>query len=167
MNSACAELNARTTSLGRPLSAVVHASKVHSRLVLAAQGGLHGATYETGYTTVLPYDADDSVLGQAILDVLLRHAAVDDPTPTSRVTEWPAFRASGLRSVRSFESSFYRISVATTLHFGLDVRGSSLGEAPVVISRRLNLACGPEELGAAAFHIALACHTLDDAGLLR
>lgn len=167
MNSASADLSVRTTRLGRPLSAVVHASKAHGRLILAAQGGFHGATYETGHTIVLPYETDDAVLGQAVLDTLLLHQPVDCTARDMRVTDWPAFRASSLRSVRAFESSYYPVCVSTTLHFGLELRGTSYGASSVVVSRRMNLACAPEDLGAAVFHITLACYTLDQADLLR
>jgi hypothetical protein len=91
---------------------------------------------ETGEPDVLPTTIDDETLGRSICDRL----ACFDPGGTHdlrghKKTDWPAWRASGAETVKSFEQSAYRVDIRTigtliafeaapltTLHSGVCVR---------------------------------------------
>ena len=73
-------------------------------------GALHvsptrGMTVEQEPIAILPYACVAADLGKAGWDALLRFKHVESPTPR-KLTEWPAFRESGAKSVREFERAF-------------------------------------------------------------
>jgi hypothetical protein len=69
---------------------------------------------ETGHPTILPSDVANSHLGCCVCDHLLEFSP---RSPTGmrdlKLTDWPAYRASGAKSVKSFEASCWMIQIDT------------------------------------------------------
>lgn len=69
---------------------------------------------ETGEPTIVPADVANAELGRTVCDHLL---CFDPKSPNNmrgmKLTDWPAYQASGAKSVKSFESNSWMIHVAT------------------------------------------------------
>ncbi|PZO48541.1 MAG: hypothetical protein DCF16_16175 [Alphaproteobacteria bacterium] len=79
------------------------------RIIVSSVSGIA----ETGAPTVLALDVSNDELGRVVCDHLL---AFEPETPAnlpSNKTEWPAFIASGARSVSGFESHSWQVLVET------------------------------------------------------
>jgi hypothetical protein len=107
---------------------------------------------------VLPYDCSRETIGQAVWESLLlfRHTPNVNLRPRNR-TDWPAFRASGAKSVRAFEDEYVRVSVVA-LPCVLRVLASvPAGSADgVFVGRLITNACEFEALGD-LIHILFRC----------
>lgn len=69
---------------------------------------------EVGPPSVLPVDVADAELGSELCAMLLRHDAREPPNLTGhKATDWPAYRASGARSVVGFEEKSWVAHVET------------------------------------------------------
>ena len=65
---------------------------------------------EADASIVTSFDSDSAVIGQAVWEALLLfRSAPNLGSPKKR--DWPAYRASGAKSVRAFEDQFVRVSV--------------------------------------------------------
>jgi hypothetical protein len=69
-----------------------------------------GLYVETEDTAVHSFTADAAFIGQSVWEALLHFHLSPYLGPTKK-TEWPAFRASGAKSVSAFEHEFVRISI--------------------------------------------------------
>lgn len=69
---------------------------------------------ETGEPTIVPADATNFELGTTICDHLLRFVPRSpNNMRDSKLTDWPTYRASGAKSVKSFQAHSWRILVVT------------------------------------------------------
>jgi hypothetical protein len=75
-----------------------------------ANGGLYIDRQPSAY---LPGDVMPEDLGQSVWQALLCFRSISGPLDLSsrKKTDWPAYRASGAKSVRQFEDCFVRVSV--------------------------------------------------------
>jgi hypothetical protein len=138
------EVAARKKRLRCDLRARFYFSDEKRRFIISTVSGIA----ETGDPTVLPEDVSDDELGRVVCDHLLAFDPKTPASPPGNKTDWPAYRASGARSVTSFESHSWQVLVETvgdsirvnaaplkTLHHEISVEGiarpdhASLGAA--------------------------------------
>jgi hypothetical protein len=70
-----------------------------------------GIRYEPDFAILLPPSSSPARIGQAVADVLSKYSHKDRNLRDHKKTDWPAFRASGLKSVRAFEQDFSYVAV--------------------------------------------------------
>lgn len=111
-----------------------------------------GIRYEPGYAALLPPSASPASVGQAVVDVLDRFCRKDRNLRDYKKTEWPAFRASGLKSVRAFEQEFSYVALDR------DERRLTLSrfeqDRAAVDTVHLGPGSSPEDIGAGLIKIA-------------
>jgi hypothetical protein len=105
-----------------------------------------GHYVESAPLSVLPYHADAELLGQAVWNALLAFRTSAD-LGSSKKTEWPAFKASGAKSVSMFESEYVRVTIEA---FPCFLRVESLVPCKsadgLFVGRYISNACEFEEL---------------------
>jgi len=108
---------------------------------------------------LLHFDALPEALGQSVWEALLSFRSISEPVDlrSHKKTDWPAFRASGVRSVRQFEDSFVRVSIEA-FPCTLRVEAYVLARAAenLFVGRHISNACQFEALGEL---IQLVCRT--------
>jgi hypothetical protein len=112
-----------------------------------ASGGLY---LDQSPSALLPHDIQAEALGQNVWEALLQFRSLPQPVnlKSYRKTDWPAFRASGSKTVRQFEAGFVRVSVEAfpcTLRVEADVLASEA--EGVFVGRYISNACQFEDLG--------------------
>jgi len=141
------ELTDYKQSIGHELRVHVYAL-MNAKFIIAPLNGSGGAYFQIREVTVLPFDIDDDTLGRCICDNLLWHHTTI-PTPfDGRKSEWPVFKASGLKAVKHFEQSAVWSSVAT-LNTVLEI------ETRPLHTLAINLYAGAR-MSAASLHIEIA-----------
>jgi hypothetical protein len=70
-----------------------------------------GIRYEPDYANLLPFSSSLASVGQEVISVLDRFCHKDRNLRNLKKSDWPAFRASGLQSVRAFEQDYSFIAV--------------------------------------------------------
>lgn len=79
---------------------------------------------ETGEPTIVPADVENAELGRMVCDHLL---CFDPKSPNNmlgmKLTDWPAYQASGAKSVKSFEENSWMIHV-TTVNTAIDIEAA-------------------------------------------
>jgi hypothetical protein len=70
-----------------------------------------GIRYEPDFACRIAQTDSPEVLGLAILDVLKRYRRTDKNLRDTKKSEWPAFIASGLKTVKSFEGAYRFIDI--------------------------------------------------------
>ena len=118
---------------------------------------------EQGGPVSIPRDSPSETLGQGVWEALLRFGATPegDLTPYTE-REWPAYRASGCKSLRAFEEEFVEVRVRVTSFLKLGqlcvearVRNELLPQtlrlprqgAGLLVGRDIGSACEFESLG--------------------
>lgn len=99
------ELAARTAAVRRPLTMRLYLYDGWFLLCRVA-----GST-EVGEVMRLKQDVSDHELGLLICDHLLQFRRTEPQGVRTKQTDWPAYRASGARSVRAFESKAWMVQV--------------------------------------------------------
>jgi len=121
---------------------------------------------ETGEPSVLPIDVADADLGRTVCEHLLAHDARQPGDLRDRkATDWAAYRASGARSVKSFESNSWQVTVET-INLVLNVEAYPVRSSHAQIC--VKGVVGPlyEELGATIRRTLSAAEVLRQAGLV-
>jgi hypothetical protein len=117
---------------------------------------------EAGEVVKLPWSASDEALGLAVLDQLLR--CCSQPMPNLRevkASTWPAFVASGAKTVRAFEQSATSVSVKTA-GTALTIEGCRYAPpSETYIGRTRPITGDPTELGAAIRQVTATVRLLD------
>ncbi len=67
--------------------------------------------YEQDDIEVLKFDANDEIIGESIKRNLNQFAEKNDDLTKRNKKDWPAFKASNLKTLKEFESKFSRISI--------------------------------------------------------
>jgi hypothetical protein len=70
-----------------------------------------GILYEPGLATLISASASAAELGQEVIRTLNRFGNQHRNLRDYKKSEWPAFRASGLRTIRAFEADYECIAV--------------------------------------------------------
>ncbi len=93
-------------------------------------------------------DCTDELLGQRTWEALLRFRSDPGNFGPIKQTEWPAYRASGLRAIRSFQSEYLRVTVEA-FPCALRIEGFVPGanSEGLFVGKWLSNACEFEELG--------------------
>ena len=68
--------------------------------------------YEQNEIEVLKFDVSDQILGESIKHNLNLFAENNDDLTKRNKSDWPAFKASKLKTIKEFESKFSRISIS-------------------------------------------------------
>jgi len=68
--------------------------------------------YEQENVESLNYDVDDKLLGEALKRNLDKFKQKDSDLTKQKLTDWPSFKASGLKTVKEFERKYLRIGVS-------------------------------------------------------
>jgi hypothetical protein len=106
-------LNGVAKAVGDDPCTAVYMSRLPAKIIICPEGSIErGFHTEQEPLAVLPYACSTEALGQTVWESLLQFKA----TPglnlrSSKKTDWPAYRASGARSVREFEEQYLRVSV--------------------------------------------------------
>ena len=105
------DLNAVAMRVGWNPVASAYISKLRDRVIICptTSPGI-GHYVEREPTSILSFKSDFAILGQAVWESLLRFRS--DPTVgPQKKTDWPAFKASGMKGVHAFESEYVYVSV--------------------------------------------------------
>lgn len=103
------EVPARRTVIGSELRARLYLHEDRQLLISSVNG-----IAETGPVTVLATDVDDETLGRTICDHLLAfRPRSPDNMRDQKLTDWPAYKASGAKSVKRFEENAWMVFVDT------------------------------------------------------
>jgi hypothetical protein len=99
------------------------------------------------------------VLGAAAREVLARFCRKDRNLSGSKLTDWPAFKASGLRSVKQFEASYLRIHVMAVNEAALIFEATAFPPKESEITLRVTFTKGnsSEEVGALLLRLVTSC----------
>lgn len=106
-------LTAVATEAGVDPQSTVYMSRRLTNLTICPAGVVEkGLCAEQEPIAVLPYDCPMELFGQRIWESLLAFRRTPNVDLRSRKrTDWPAYRASGAKSVRAFENEYVRITV--------------------------------------------------------
>jgi hypothetical protein len=70
-----------------------------------------GIRYEAGSTAVVPLSAPVAEIGSAATKVLTQYTRKDRNLRDIKKTDWPAYRASGLKALKHFEKEFSFVAI--------------------------------------------------------
>src|SRR5262245_44118908 len=107
-------LSAIADKVGTRPMAVAYLSRARNKIIVSPMTTPTVGMYvETQPITPLPWETTSEVLGQCIWETLLRFRAVPHlgSSGSGKKTEWPAYQASGSKTVRAFEEDFVRCSI--------------------------------------------------------
>lgn len=107
--------------LGEDLRVHVYRYDSKTFLITSMMRADQGALTEDGTPTVLLVDSSNEDLGRAICEHLLAYKVLDRiASPNTKLTDWPIFKASGAKSVKSFEAKCLYASIVAT-PFSIDI----------------------------------------------
>jgi hypothetical protein len=119
----------------------------------------HDVWYEDDNPTTLnkPFTAED--IGTAVAEAMRKTDRKARNTSDSKLTDWPAFKASGLRTVRRFEESFVEISVegANAANMGAIITGSPEKDANLQVTSSISTGVVTAEFGERILEVYKAC----------
>ena len=147
----------RRPAIPLQLRATVYAFGADSFIVCATT-----SIAETGDVIRLPASVSNEALGLAALDQLLQCCAHPMPNLTEvKATTWPAFIASGAKTVRAFEQASTSVSIETA---GMGIAVEGRRHAPrsqMYVGRTQPITGDPEELGEAVRAVVTTVRLLD------
>ena len=99
------------------------------------------------------------MLGAASRQVLARFCRKDRNLYGSKLTDWPAFKASRLRSVKQFEASYLRLHVVAVNEAAIIFEASAFPPKESEIAFRVTFTKGNsnEEVGALLLRLITSC----------
>jgi hypothetical protein len=161
----CFEIMTSSESGQRPREAM----KRFARLFIARSGsraiavGMHMSEndiwYEDDTPAVLnaPFTAEE--LGNAIAEAMGRTDRRARNARHNKLSDWPAYRASGEKSVRRFEESYIGISIkgANAANLVAIITGDPEKNAVLQITSTISTGIVPAELGERVLHVYEAC----------
>ncbi len=161
----CFEIMSSSESVQQPREAM----KRFARLFIARLGsraiavGMHmnenDMWYENDSPIVLnaPFTAED--LGRAVAQAMGKTDRRAWNARDAKLTDWPAFKASGERSIRKFEGSFIEISIqsANASNLVVIVTGNPEKDAVLQVTSTMSTSVVPAELGARVLRVYEAC----------
>jgi hypothetical protein len=117
---------------------------------------------EAGTPVKLPFLVSNEDLGQTVRELLLQTYLHSAPSHTeAKLSDWPAYAASGAKSGRAFEEQCTYLSVET-VNTALRVHASRRKPpSSVYIGQDHSLAVDPEELGASIRNLVSIVRRLD------
>ncbi len=138
----------------------VYASYKHKHLILAARcQNDAGIIYEQGicYDHPLPIDMEE--LGIKIIEFLNLYRVIDKNLRDSKSNEWPAFKSSKSKSVRSFESEYIHISIdgSNNKNLGLIISGLPYKQSRISVVSSVSFFEDKEVIGERVMELYEAC----------
>jgi len=122
--------------------------------------GKGGFLYEDSEPVVLTPPLEPGVLGETTLTAL-RRTTIIQPNTNKRLkrTDWPAFKASKMASVRQFEQTFIGINIsgANDSNLVYMIEGEPSKDAELHVISSLSSSAGSEQLGIKILSIYRAC----------
>jgi len=121
-------------------------------------GGPGGFQVEDESPTVIDNPSDPLALGTVILDALKATTARPARNYRDRkLTDWPAFRSSGARSVRRFEEEFIRLQIhgANAANATYIIEGWPKKDAKLRVTTAVNIS--PGAIGTECLEVWRAC----------
>ncbi len=123
---------------------------------------------EYGTPKTLDLDTSDDELGLALCDKLLEfRPELEDPRPSRKLTDWAAFKASGAKTVKSFENKSTFVYVRT-VNTAIDIEAAPR----VTLEKELKARCvisntsSHSEIGRAIRKAIKAANVLRQASML-
>lgn len=115
--------------------------------------------YEDDVPTVLNKPFTDEDLGNAIAEAMRKTDRRARNARDNKLTDWPAFKASGERSIRKFEDSFIELSIqgANAANLVAIVTGNPEKDAVLQVTSTISTGVVPAELGERVQHVYEAC----------
>lgn len=156
---------------GHPLKATVYRYDQKMFLITSIQWK-DGLSCEFGEPSVLPIDVSNDDLGRTIGEHLLRHESSDPilgGSPRnmkySIKKNWPIFVASKAKSMTSFESRSFQVTIEAHLHgLRLDARPRKTLHPSITVHAEVRPEL--EDLGAAVRRVLRGADALRDAGVV-
>jgi hypothetical protein len=133
---------------GRNPMVSVYLSVVKDQIIVCPMTSPDKGLYvEAEATAVQPFKSGSEVLGQSVWEALLRfHVSPQLGSP--KKTDWPAFRASGEKSVRTFEYEFVRVAIeAFPCVLRVEATVPCTAADGLFVGRYISNACEFEDLG--------------------
>jgi hypothetical protein len=128
-------------------------------IVVGMRMNEHDVWYEEDSPTVLeePFTADD--LGNAIAVAMGKTERKTRNLRDGKLTDWPAYKASGERAVRKFEESHIEISVegANAANLIAVITGNPEKDAVLQVTSTISTGVVPAELGERVLLVYEAC----------
>jgi hypothetical protein len=148
-------LNRRATAVPRGVHVHVAADRV---IVAATHQNLAGIYYEQPAARVIEGEPRAQILGTAVRQAFDAFSVKDADLSQARKSDWPAFQASGLKSVQEFERQY------RTVHcYGLDPSNATVRasiahptRAGIELSTSFNPLQAPEEIGVQLLQLVAA-----------
>lgn len=151
----------------RACSVFVHRERAAPVLVAAVYNHAGLFSEKPGEVGSVP-DGDLAALGQQVQFAMTRCTFEPEFNhSTNKLTDWPAFRASGLRTVKRFEREYVRLHVrgANEKNITYAVAGPELGPYGIHVAASVSASAPPEVVGAAIIEVwdqhrrvATSCH---------
>lgn len=131
-------------------------------LICPTTSPTNGLYVETQPCVIDEWAVDDEVFGQHVWETLLLFKESPD-FGSGKGTDWPAYKASGLRTLWSFEEKFVRI-IVECLPCILRLEGSvpTKDAKGLFVGRVIPIACEFEDLGAVLRLICRSARRLAD-----
>lgn len=161
------EIQSRRESIGKELIGRLYFLPSSKKLVLAPMyRNFESLDYEQEKTEVVPIDGPISFeeLGRHAREALLRCERKDRNLRGYKASEWPAYRASGMKSIRQFEKTCYRVEI-TTLPCFIEVKGVPPLSKDIHLGGYVSIAAEAADLGSLILRIVRCCQKLHSEGL--
>jgi hypothetical protein len=106
-------MKAVADKVGDDPAAALYASERKAQILVSPMGSVErGFHIEREPSAILSSDCSTEMLGQAVWESLLQFRRVPNLNPRSRtLADWPAYRASRMKSFRAFEDEYVHVSV--------------------------------------------------------
>lgn len=118
----------------------------------------YGILFEDDSARILEAPLSPDAIGTAVRAAMMGTARRSRDLRQARMSDWPAFRASGLRTVKSFEAEFIAIDVdaANDANLVAVITGSPEKDAELEVTSSVSTAC-PEKIGEYVLRVYEAC----------
>jgi len=147
---------------GEDPRSTLYVSRVLRKIIVCPTTSIEKGFYnEQEPLALVPWDSPSEALGQNVWESLLLFRSTPNLNLRSiKKTDWPAYRASGTKSVREFEDNYVRVSVLASPGV-LRVEATVPGDAGrgLFVGRVISNACEFEHLGD-LIHLASRCSLL-------
>jgi hypothetical protein len=140
--------------------ATIYAPLGAGSLIAAAIYDNHESTYyEQEDVAVIEQWRNAETLGMATWGALARFRRKDRNLYDVKLTDWPAYRASGVRSVKQFEATYLRIHVEALNEAAIIFQASALPPKESEIALRVTFSKGAsdKDVGALLLRLIASC----------
>lgn len=139
-----------TTKICHHASVFISREEEIAVIVTLHFNGKGGFLYEDNEPTILLAPLQPSILGQTLLATLKSTTIKELFLPGRRkLTDWPAFKASKVSSVRQFEQSFISILIsgANDVNLIYVIDGEPYKDAELHVTSSVSSGASPEKIG--------------------